>query len=69
VYETSDVVTPEQRYVVTILLPKELDEAPPVVRFLVPHAIEDRCRSWKVVTEAFGKIGIDSLVFFFKRDS
>ena len=49
------------------LLAKELDEAPPVTRFLVAHAVEDRRRSRKVLAEALGEIGIDSLVFFFKR--
>jgi hypothetical protein len=68
VHETSDVVTANERYVVTKLLPKEFDEAPPVTRLLVPHAVEDRRRSRKVLTEAVGEIGINPLVFFFKRD-
>ena len=68
VHETSDVVTADQGYVVAKLVPKEFDEAPPVVRFFASHAVEHRRRSRKVLTETLGEIGIDPLVFFFKRD-
>src|SRR5713226_512086 len=68
VHEPSDVVTAKERYVVTKLLPKEFDEAPPMARFLLPHAVEDRRRSRKALAEALGEIGINPLVFFFKRD-
>jgi hypothetical protein len=60
-------VTAKERYVVAKLLAKELDESPPVARFLGPHAVEDCRRSRKVLTETLGEVGIDSLVFFFQR--
>jgi hypothetical protein len=66
-HKASHVVPAKERYVVAKLLAKELDEAPPVARFLGPHAVEDLRRSRKVLTEALGEIGIDPLVFFFKR--
>jgi hypothetical protein len=69
VHETSDLVTANERYVITELLAKEFDQAPPVTSFLVPHAVEDCGRSRKVLPQTVGEIGIDPLVFFFKRDS
>jgi hypothetical protein len=67
-HETSDVVTAKEWYVVTKLLPNQFHEAPPMARFLVPHAVEDRRPSPKALAEALGEIAIDPLVFSFKRD-
>jgi hypothetical protein len=67
VHKASHILPAKKRYVVAKLLAKEFDEAPPVARFLGPHAVEDRRRSRKVLAEAFGKVGIDPLVVFFKR--
>src|SRR5438270_882653 len=68
VHETSDVLTANERHVLTELVPKEFDEAPPVTRLLAAHAVENRGRSRKILPQAVSVVGIDPLVFFFKRD-
>ncbi len=66
-HKASDVVPANQRYMVAKLLSKELDETPPVARFLGLHAVEDRCRSREVLAETLREFAIDPLVVFFKR--
>jgi DNA-binding winged helix-turn-helix (wHTH) protein len=40
-----------------------------VARFVAAHGIKHRSRCRKILLEAFGKIGVNTLVLFFKRNS
>jgi hypothetical protein len=54
--------------VLTKLLPILLDEPPTVTRFVAAHGIKHRSRCREILLEAFGKIGVNAFVLFFKRN-
>jgi hypothetical protein len=54
--------------VLTKLLPIPLDEPPTVARLVAAHGIKHRSRCREILLEAFGKIGVNAFVLFFKRN-
>src|SRR5450631_1664198 len=68
-HKTLHVLPSNQRDVLTELLPIRLDESSTMARFVAAHSVKHRSRGGEILLEAFGKIGVNPLVLFFKRNS
>src|SRR5580700_119423 len=67
-HKTLHVLPANQRDVLTKLLPIQLDESSTVARFVTAHSLKHRSRGREILLKAFGKIGVNTLVLFFKRN-
>src|SRR5207247_3181619 len=68
VNESPYVLPPDERNVLAEFPLVDLDQSAPVSRFFRAHAVKHRRRCWKILAQTLSVIGVDALVFFFKRD-
>ena len=67
-HKSAHILTANQRNVFTELLLVEFDQAPAVTRFFLAHAFKHRRRSGIILSQPFGKVGVDALVFFLQSN-